>query len=424
MSTALLRPIGFRPWEISQLVNRPVIQYHAGEAAFLWMQRNHAVQAPHFRLKHLAKLDRRLEGHLEGLRLGAATAWNAAQSQLENCDMGTVFVISYLAFHSRDAKKMRSAVLLGLSAPEFQTALLAALNWIDFKDLLEVIDQLKASPEPRHQLIALSVATAHRIDPGSFLQQTLGSDSQELRARALRSIGELKRTDLLPAVQYAERDADATCRFWAGYAMALLGDPQGAQIALDAALAEPSLMYRGIEVAMRCGNANWARDILRRLASENASPRFAIKAAGALGDPSLVPWLFSHMQNTAQARVAGEAFSMISGADLDYLSLKQDAPEDAPEEELEEDDAQDADLPWPDVDNVSKWWGSESNKFSAGQRYLAGHQASAASAMIVLREGYQRQRRSAAIEFAYSNAQAIVFPVAGRADWQRQRLSA
>jgi uncharacterized protein (TIGR02270 family) len=230
MTTALLRPIGFRPWEISQLVNRPVIEYHAGEAAFLWMQRNHAVHAPHFRLKHLAKLDRRLEGHLEGLRLGAATAWNAAQSQLENCDMGTVFVISYLAFHRRDAKKMRSAVLLGLSAPEFQTALLAALNWIDFKELREVIDQLKASPEPRHQLIALSVATAYRIDPGSFLQQTLGSDNPELRSRALRSIGELKRTDLLPAAQHAERDADVTCRFWAGYAWRCLATPKARKL--------------------------------------------------------------------------------------------------------------------------------------------------------------------------------------------------
>ncbi len=402
------------------MVNKPVIEYHAGEAAFLWMQRNYAVRAPHFRLKHLAKLDRRIEGHLEGLRLGSSAAWSAVQSQLENCDMGTVFVAAYLAFHSRDAKKMRSALLLALSTPQFQTALLAALAWIDFKNLQEIINQLRESPEPKHQLIALSAATAQRVDLGFFLKQSVDSKNSELRSRALRAIGELKRTDLLPSAQHAERDADVACRFWAGHSMALLGDPRGAKVALNAALEEPSLICRGIEVAMRCGDANWARDILRKLSTDNTSPRFAIKAAGALGDPALMPWLFSHMQNISQARIAGEAFSMISGADLDYLSLKQDAPD----RELEENYQEDADLPWPDVDKVTNWWRNESKKFVAGQRYLAGRQASADSASAVLREGYQRQRRSAAIEFAHSNPDAIVFPVAGRADWQKQRLSA
>jgi uncharacterized protein (TIGR02270 family) len=412
-----LKPVGFHPSEISGLVNRRVVEVHADEAGFLWMQRHKAVHAPHFRLKHLARLDSRVEGHLEGLRVAGDVGWAAAQGMLDNADPGTVFVIGYLAFGCGDADRMRFALHLGLSQPGFREALVAALAWLDIRPVRSALERLGQSAQPVHRCIALSVLAAHRVDPGSMLRAACESDDPALRARALRSIGELKRRDLLGAVQRGERDSDGACRFWAGCTMALLGDAAGARVAFDAAQQLPGLERPAIEVAMRCGETSWARGLVRSLAGEPATLRQAIQAAGALGDPASVPWLLSHMGDTRQACVAGEAFSMITGADLDHLGLQQDAPE----EEVEGADPQDADLPWPNVEAVSNWWAGERGRFTPGARYLAGRPVSAAAAVEVLREGYQRQRAGAATELARLSETALVFPVSGRAD--RQLLS-
>ena len=44
-----------------------IVSQHAEEAAFLWLLRSHALRAPHYALKDLAKLDGRVEAHLDGL---------------------------------------------------------------------------------------------------------------------------------------------------------------------------------------------------------------------------------------------------------------------------------------------------------------------------------------------------------------------
>ncbi len=51
------------------LTIKPIIEQHAEEAAFLWLQRNAAIHEPHYSLKDIAHLDDRLEAHIDGLRI-------------------------------------------------------------------------------------------------------------------------------------------------------------------------------------------------------------------------------------------------------------------------------------------------------------------------------------------------------------------
>jgi hypothetical protein len=111
---------------------------------------------------------------------------------------------------------------------------------------------------------------------------------------------------------------------------------------------------------------------------------------------------------------------MITGADLDYLGFKQDAPAESPVES----DPEDKELPWPDTQRLAQWWSTQQSRYVCGQRYLGGQSISSASSLQVLREGYQRQRRAAAIELARLNEAAPLFPVADRTDRQRRRLAA
>ena len=54
-----------------------IIEQHAEEAAFLWLQRDDAVRDPHYDLNDLAKLDDRVEAHIDGL-----PNWNACRTNI------------------------------------------------------------------------------------------------------------------------------------------------------------------------------------------------------------------------------------------------------------------------------------------------------------------------------------------------------
>ena len=60
---------GAMPSREKSMIIDEIVSQHAEEAALLWLPRSNAVSAPHYSLKDLAKLDGRVEAHLDGLRV-------------------------------------------------------------------------------------------------------------------------------------------------------------------------------------------------------------------------------------------------------------------------------------------------------------------------------------------------------------------
>ena len=75
-------------------------------------------------------------------------------------------------------------------------------------------------------------------------------------------------------------------------------------------------------MAMRRLPSKDARLWLKRLVKDFQQVRIAVVAAGALADPDAMPFLIDQMKTPAMARVAGESFSLITGADLASTSSK------------------------------------------------------------------------------------------------------
>jgi uncharacterized protein (TIGR02270 family) len=138
--------------------------------------------------------------------------------------------------------------------------------------------------------------------------------------------------------------------------------------------------------------------------------------AGILGDPTTVPWLIGHMDSPGSARLAGEAFSMITGVDLRQKDLDRPGP---PEDEPGEPSAdvvpsdEDGPLPWPRKELVDAWWQDHGGEFQIGSRYLVGQPLSLDTARQVLGSGNQRQRTAAAIELAVREPDQLLFEVRG-----------
>jgi uncharacterized protein (TIGR02270 family) len=155
-----------------------------------------------------------------------------------------------------------------------------------------------------------------------------------------------------------------------------------------------------------------------------------IKGAGLIGDPTYVPWLMKHMADDKLARLAGESFSLITGADLALLDLERPPPEDL--QSGPNDDPNDAnvdmdqgdDLPWPDLERIERWWAQNSARFVAGQRYFVGAPVTREQGIEVLRTGYQRQRILAAQHLCLLEPGSVLFEWRAPAWRQSQVLAA
>ena len=418
---------------MSAVVRQPipvVVHQHAEESAMLRHVRSVLVRAPHVRLHQLRRLDDRIAAHLDGLAVAGAYGTQVCTAALERAGTGEVFAVAVRAIEERDDKALDRLIALAGALPDAQRGLLSALGWVSASQLQGIAQALLASPDALRREIGIGACRLHQVDPGAMLAAALRASEPGLRAAAVRAAGELGRIDLLEPVLAALGDDDESVKHHAAMSACLLGDRAASLEALALAApradaqAEPALalLLRALEFAP-------AQDFARRIAQDVSTPaleRRRIKACGWLGDPQVVPWLIEHMTGERLARLAGEAFSLITGADLAALDLERKPPEGfefGPNDDPEDDNValdEDESLPWPDRDRVHGWWHAQSARMSAGVRHFLGAPPAPEHCTRVLREGFQRQRFAAARWLCLLSPGSKLFATAAPA-WRQQR---
>ncbi len=405
-----------------------VLMRHAEEVSLLWMSRDVAVCAPHYSLPDLATLDGRIEAHLDGLRSAGDCGWETCVAELAAVEPGEVFTAGIIALESGKAERVGRVLAAVEAAPETLGGLVSALGWLPLAQVRAKIQELLQSEAPLHRRIGIAAAAAHRWHPGVALRELVGNENPSVRARALKAVGELGDMNLKPLVEPAIRDADAECRFAAAWSGALLGLPTGAAVLQEIAESNPARAAAAAGVAVPRMGSSAVLAWQKRLAGKAEHARLAILVAGLAGDPALVPWLIPLMGRLPLARLAGEAFTMITGVDLAYRDLERKPPEDfdagPTEDPKDENVAMDPDdnLPWPQPALVQKWWEANEGRFPAGVRHLMGQPITEAWMEKVLRGGRQRQRAAAAIELAMLRPGQPLFNVRAPGFRQQQIL--
>ena len=117
-----------------------IVEQHAEEAAFLWLLRDAAVQAPHYSLNDLADLDERVEAHIDGLRVAGDAGWSICVNALEQEESGEVFAAAVLAFESGQDQRIEMVLEAAATEPELSRGLIFALGWLRFDQVKEHID--------------------------------------------------------------------------------------------------------------------------------------------------------------------------------------------------------------------------------------------------------------------------------------------
>ncbi len=405
-----------------------VLSQHAEEAAFQWLLRDEAVAAPHYSLSDLAHLDDLVSAHLDGLQVAGESGWDICRQELAWQEPGELFTAAVLAFASGLADRIEAVVTAATDSPEAAPGLGSALGWLPYDIAKPHLETLLQADVPRLRRLGLAAMAHHRVDPGPVLVSALQDIDPVVTPRALRLAGELGRQNLLPQCrELLTSDAD-DIRFWATWAVMVLGDKTAADGLCEWAISDGPRAEFACTAAWRGMAPGQALRRQQELAAQPSDLRLAALAAGACSDPQLVPWLIEIMAEDEPARAAGEAFSMITGVDLAISDLERDRPEDfqaGPTEDPADEDVDldpDEDLPWPDGQLVAAWWKTHGGRFEPGRRYLVGQEIAEKSLQNILHAGRQRQRAAAALELILLAPGRPLFEVRSRGDRQLQLL--
>jgi uncharacterized protein (TIGR02270 family) len=390
--------------------------------------------APHVRLKHLARFDERLAAQLDGLFVAGDQVWSACSAELERPSAGAVFAIAVLALEYGNLEQLTRMCALAEAEPPLRRGLLAAFGWSEPRRLRGIVAGLLNSPSPFRRFVGVAASAMHRADPGIATQRRTEDPDALVRARVLRAVGELGLHQMVSSLgAAAEEESDPLCRFWAAWSAVLLGDRERALTGLTHMAGDldlsTALRKRAFQLSLLARNARAGHELLRQFARGPDAPRRKIQGAGLVGDPAYVPWLITQMGEDGPARLAGEAFSLITGVDLALQDLERKPPEqidagpsDDPESanvEMDEDDG----LPWPDPQRVQDWWALHGARFTPGSRWFMGSSVDGDACLRVLRSGFQRQRRIAALHMALGRSGTVLFEWRAPVKRQREELA-
>ncbi|MDX2419209.1 MAG: TIGR02270 family protein, partial [Xanthomonadales bacterium] len=396
--------------------------------SFLWSQRDAAVTDPHYDLQDLSRLDDRVEAHIDGLRVAGDHGWARCEEGMETDDPGSVFTGSVIAFESGDGQRIEKVVKVGSESRAAFRGMVSGLGWLNDHQFNSVIGQLVRANSGMYRRLGIAACGIRRMDPKTYLESAIQDSDLFLKSRALRAVGELKRQDLMPLLKTDLRNEDHSCRFEAARSALLLGDHSALRSMGQFVQAPSSFRLPAMQIAFRAMDTQTSQNWLKALSKDSGNRRDVIIGMGIIGDPVYIPSLLKQMETTELARVAGEAFSMITGVDLADEDLEGEWPEGfeaGPNDDLEDESVEmdeDEDLPWPDVALISQWWQQNQGDFSVGTRYLGGQPISPLQCKDVLKTGFQRQRNAAALELALSQADAPYFNTKAPGKWQQARL--
>jgi len=413
------------------MLDQPMNPYHdiytqlAGDGAFLWQLRSSALTQPNYHQSDLFELEQRIDAQLDGLMTAPDDAWEICDEALELQQSGEVFAAAVLAFRSLDINKIQRAVESGLANRLAFKGLTSALAWLPDRLCHSWIKKFLTSKDLNHKYLAIATCSLRREDPREYLTAILQREDclehVPLYARSLRLIGELKRRDLSSALPTAMQADHPDIIFWSTWSAVMLGD-RSAVIRLHpfTQTANPHQL-RAIDLAFRALPLEDARRWIGQLSAIPQQSRNVIKATAALGDPHAVSWLIGQMRIPNNSRLAGEAFTLITGINLEEHKLALDElpnldnqlPNDNPDDDnvdMNEDDR----LPFPDVDKISAIWQKYQQRFVAGQRYIMGQHPNPQHLHEIFAKGNQRQRKAAALELALLQPQQFLLNYAAK----------
>ncbi|WP_164017814.1 TIGR02270 family protein [Pyxidicoccus trucidator] len=379
-----------------------VLEEHLDEASFHWLRWEKALRSSEHDLPDTAAQEERLMAHLDGLVVAGPDAEPLLVPALDSEEPGRVDAAAFALLEGHPKGVDEVLARLRAAPPALRPSLERALELGSSRELDARLVPLLDSDDAALAAAALRVLTARDAVPPEPLERLLRHEVPEVRMAALAAIAGSALTmapeRLLPGLA-STHSGIRTATVEAGLtrhlrpALATCRDLLGA----EAAEAREAMLLLAL------GGADADVLLLEERAEAPGQRADALWALGFTGHVRAAEVALRWMEDKSVARLAGEAFSAITG-------LKPSGPYALPPEEeaVEEEEDLDADLvpgpeaalPRPAARAVQAWWKQHASRFQRGTRYLEGRPLDAAALLGALEGGSMRRRHVLARELA------------------------
>jgi uncharacterized protein (TIGR02270 family) len=415
----------------------PVLEQHWEDSALLFEARARRVQSPRMSLGALARLDELTDAHLDGLAVAAPEASRVLTRDPEHLDAGRVAAITAYALRSDRLDLLDWLSGVGSEVSGFWEVVGDGLAWISDESLAAASLAVVRHPPPWAAILSLvACRLTGRIAHELFVSCLSDGALPVVQMTCLKVAGELGVTALRARCAELARSANPQVAKEAVLAQWMIGERDVLHGTILQIFSRPDSSGRGDSLGA------WFIQGLSQSQSFTALERECATHSqhgarhaeltsymGLVGEVRLVHLVIDRMDTANLARAAGEAFTWITGADLEALGLDRDPPEDfqsGPNDDPNDDNVamdEDEDLPWPDPVKVADWWHKNKHNFQPGVRYFMGKPVTVEHCIHVLKTGKQRQRFIAARYLKLLQPERPLFNCAAPA-WRQQALLA
>ena len=381
-----------------------VIQQLKHDAPYAWHLRNQASVSPMFRSQHLVELDRRLESYLACFQVSPPEREHLL-SKLNPIDWGVVFITAHVALCNDDAAAFERAVAI-LTDEQQARELSDALCSMAYATAQPHLSRLLTHDNPLARIAAITATGFFRAELDPATVGKLLTDTPAVVAATLKVIGSNKRNEYRDAVVNRLRHDNPRVSFAAAYAGSLLGLPAALPVLKEFCAQDTPFLRTALALIYHVLPADDIRATVAEIHESALSPRLKAHSIAMAGLPDGISILLEWLDDPEYGPVAGEAFSFITGVDLEDEGLSlldvelcesQEAPLAVKRKKDRWTQAYEADLPWPDPESVKHWWSAHHARFQPGTRYLAGDTLTDAHLQRVLAQGTQTQRHAASL---------------------------
>ena len=409
---------------------RDISEQFVVDASFLWLLRSINVKQPHYYLEDIAELDKRIDANLEGAMCNFSVAWEICLEELAYEQAGETFAAAIIAFRSRDVNKIKQIIDHSFCNDETFKGLVSAMAWLPKNLISEWVERFLYSKDLNHKHLAIVYYNIKRKDPGNILQELFQREDclahPKLLVRLVRLVGELKLYSFANQLQPLAEHELPEVSFWANWSLVMLGEHKRVITLLKFITEQSPWQKLAIQTVFKVLPIDKSRRWISEFSQQPEMMRSVIRVIGVLGDPHVVPWLIDKMNNFDTAKIAGEAFSLITGIDIERYELAIEPPDDitvVPNDNSDDDNVdldEDENLPFPDVSKINHTWLRYKDRYKAGSRYIIGidvtqnNPATIAKLNSALKQVTQRQRASVALTLALLDPQSPYVNVKAR----------
>ena len=347
-------------------IRTDLLEEHLEEAEFLWGQRDNALYSGDYDLADLAKLEKRLNAHLDGLSIGGARTIQLLEPELEGDDVYRIAAAA-AGLLSLESEPANSLIFdsAAETSNETQVGFVMALCFRPLTADVKAILQTWLNAESANQLaIAWDVLSFWRDACAADISVCVQHENPLVRQAAALAIGRLGRSEWLPFLAELQTDDDEEVRQMACMSAAQTGDQKLLEILRERCQSPEKVNPWEIHLLAILGDLSDV-ELLTGFLADAATAESGAAALAALGYTQAVPALLNAMSQPLSAAAAGAAFQRIVGCDLPILPPV--------EQTAEEEDAGFADMrPLPDRPKCQDLWSELQNTLPADQRLRAG----------------------------------------------------